>query len=194
MKPKASARQWQLHGSGIETAIPQSQPRGDDTGQVPRPWGAWGVCRHAETAAMPQPVAAGPAKSVKIAAFPNSYLTIFMTEAHSAPPLPDHLSVDPRSPHHVAAVFEHDIACPFAPTDLSEYVEGLGCLPDRHEIINMRVHHGKTWACHSDITKPCVGAIRHLQEHGLPYKVIDLVLVTEEDHWQQYIHEKTPHE
>ena len=109
MKPKASARQWQLHGSGIETAIPQSQPRGDDTGQVPRPWGAWGVCRHAETAAMPQPVAAGPAKSVKIAAFPNSYLTIFMTEAHSAPPLPDHLSVDPRSPHHVAAVFEHDI-------------------------------------------------------------------------------------
>ena len=32
-----------------------------------------------------------------------------MTEAHSAPPLPDHLSIDPRSPHHVAAVFEHDI-------------------------------------------------------------------------------------
>ena len=25
------------------------------------------------------------------------------------PPLPDRLSVDPRSPHHVAAVFEHDI-------------------------------------------------------------------------------------
>lgn len=25
------------------------------------------------------------------------------------PPLPDHLSADPRSPHHVAAVFEHDI-------------------------------------------------------------------------------------
>ena len=32
-----------------------------------------------------------------------------MTEALSAPALPDHLSVDPRSPHHVAAVFEHDI-------------------------------------------------------------------------------------
>ncbi|OZA54944.1 MAG: glutathione peroxidase, partial [Acidovorax sp. 17-64-282] len=29
-----------------------------------------------------------------------------MTEAHTAPPLPDHLSIDPRSPHHVAAVFE----------------------------------------------------------------------------------------
>ena len=25
------------------------------------------------------------------------------------PPLPDRLSVDPRSPHHVAAVFEHGI-------------------------------------------------------------------------------------
>ena len=24
-------------------------------------------------------------------------------------PLPDHLSVDPRSPHHVAAVFEHGV-------------------------------------------------------------------------------------
>ena len=32
-----------------------------------------------------------------------------MTEVSSAPALPDHLSVDPRSPHHVAAVFEHDI-------------------------------------------------------------------------------------
>jgi hypothetical protein len=35
--------------------------------------------------------------------------TIFMTEVSPAPALPDHLSVDPRSPHHVAAVFEHDI-------------------------------------------------------------------------------------
>ena len=32
-----------------------------------------------------------------------------MTDALSPPALPDHLSVDPRSPHHVAAVFEHDI-------------------------------------------------------------------------------------
>ena len=37
-----------------------------------------------------------------------------MTEAQTPatpaqPPLPDHLSVNPRSPHHVAAVFEHDI-------------------------------------------------------------------------------------
>jgi hypothetical protein len=32
-----------------------------------------------------------------------------MTEATSAPAIPDHLSIDPRSPFHVAAVFEHDI-------------------------------------------------------------------------------------
>ncbi|WP_440106066.1 DUF3297 family protein [Acidovorax sp. BL-A-41-H1] len=37
-----------------------------------------------------------------------------MTESHAPasdtrPALPDHLSVDPRSPHHAPAVFEHDI-------------------------------------------------------------------------------------
>jgi hypothetical protein len=29
------------------------------------------------------------------------------------PELPDHLSVDPRSPHHVAAVFERDVGIRF---------------------------------------------------------------------------------
>ena len=32
-----------------------------------------------------------------------------MNEAKQAPAMPDRLSVDPRSPHHIAAVFEHDI-------------------------------------------------------------------------------------
>jgi len=32
-----------------------------------------------------------------------------MNETTEFPALPDRLSVDPRSPHHVAAVFEHDI-------------------------------------------------------------------------------------
>ncbi|MDD2546460.1 MAG: DUF3297 family protein [Burkholderiaceae bacterium] len=32
-----------------------------------------------------------------------------MTTRTSAPALPDRLSIDPRSPHHVAAVFEQDI-------------------------------------------------------------------------------------
>ena len=29
------------------------------------------------------------------------------------PPLPDHLSADPRSPHHVKAIFEHDVGIRF---------------------------------------------------------------------------------
>ncbi|MBK8765437.1 MAG: DUF3297 family protein [Burkholderiaceae bacterium] len=36
-----------------------------------------------------------------------------MTENKIAPPLPDRLSVDPVSPHHAAAVFEHDIGIRF---------------------------------------------------------------------------------
>jgi Protein of unknown function (DUF3297) len=32
-----------------------------------------------------------------------------MTDLASAPALPDRLSVDPRSPHHAAAVLERDI-------------------------------------------------------------------------------------
>ena len=36
-----------------------------------------------------------------------------MNTTSERPPLPDRLSVDPRSPHHVAAVFEHDIGIRF---------------------------------------------------------------------------------
>jgi hypothetical protein len=32
-----------------------------------------------------------------------------MNDTTTRPPLPDRLSVDPRSPFHIAAVFEHDI-------------------------------------------------------------------------------------
>ena len=44
--------------------------------------------------------------------------------AAALPPLPDHLSVDPRSPHHVAAVFERDVGIRFNGTerfDVEEY-------------------------------------------------------------------------
>ena len=47
-----------------------------------------------------------------------------MNEATLFPPLPDHLSIDPRSPFHVAAVFEHDVGIRFndkARLDVSEY-------------------------------------------------------------------------
>lgn len=36
-----------------------------------------------------------------------------MTEATERPPLPDRLSADPRSPHHVASAFEHGIGIRF---------------------------------------------------------------------------------
>ncbi|MEI2623237.1 MAG: DUF3297 family protein [Giesbergeria sp.] len=32
-----------------------------------------------------------------------------MTQSNVLPALPDRLSIDPRSPHHVAEVFQHDI-------------------------------------------------------------------------------------
>ena len=36
-----------------------------------------------------------------------------MNEATQLPPLPDRLSSDARSPHHVAVVFEHDVGIRF---------------------------------------------------------------------------------
>ncbi|MES2530127.1 MAG: DUF3297 family protein [Pseudomonadota bacterium] len=56
----------------------------------------------------------------------------------SLPPLPDHLSIDPRSPHHVAAVFEHDIGIRFngkERLDVEEY-----CVSERW----IKVPAGKT--------------------------------------------------
>jgi hypothetical protein len=47
-----------------------------------------------------------------------------MNETPHAPPLPDRLSADPRSPHHVAAVFEHDVGIRLNDrerTDVEEY-------------------------------------------------------------------------
>lgn len=34
---------------------------------------------------------------------------IIMTDTQSLPALPDRLSINPRSPHHIAEIFEHDI-------------------------------------------------------------------------------------
>ncbi|MFM8863630.1 MAG: DUF3297 family protein [Limnohabitans sp.] len=36
-----------------------------------------------------------------------------MTQASERPELPDRLSIDPASPHHVAPVFEHDVGIRF---------------------------------------------------------------------------------
>ncbi|MDR3371339.1 DUF3297 family protein [Rhodoferax sp.] len=65
-----------------------------------------------------------------------------MTDTAQLPPLPDHLSIDPRSPFHNAAVFEHDIGIRLNDrerTDVEEYCisEGWVKVPagktrDRH--------------------------------------------------------------
>ncbi len=47
-----------------------------------------------------------------------------MNDTTTFPPLPDRLSVDPRSPFHVAAVFEHDVGIKLNDkerTDVEEY-------------------------------------------------------------------------
>ena len=47
-----------------------------------------------------------------------------MSETKSLPDLPDHLSCDPSSPHHVAEIFEHNIGILLngkERTDVEEY-------------------------------------------------------------------------
>ncbi|WP_421953648.1 DUF3297 family protein [Polaromonas sp.] len=47
-----------------------------------------------------------------------------MTDTTERPALPDHLSTDERSPHHVAAIFEHDVGIRFNDkerNDVQEY-------------------------------------------------------------------------
>ena len=46
-----------------------------------------------------------------------------MTDTTDRPALPDHLSIDPRSPHHVADVFEHDIGIRFNDKDRADVEE-----------------------------------------------------------------------
>jgi hypothetical protein len=46
------------------------------------------------------------------------------TTSQERPTLPDHLSTDVRSPHHVAAIFEHDVGIRFNEKerfDVAEY-------------------------------------------------------------------------
>ncbi len=44
---------------------------------------------------------------------PTATPTAASTETTAPPPLPDRLSVDPRSPFHVAAVFEREVGIRF---------------------------------------------------------------------------------
>jgi len=76
--------------------------------------------------------------------------------------------------------------CPFAFGEKSEIVQNYGCLPTPYQILEMKVHHGKTWACHSNPSVPCLGAIRYFAEKGLVAKVTDSNLLTENSDWHLY--------
>jgi hypothetical protein len=78
-------------------------------------------------------------------------------------------------------------SCPFAFTEESEIIQNYGCLPTPYEIKNMRVNHGKTWACHSDRNKPCSGAMKWLKENQLPYKIIDSIFLDEVSNWHLFV-------
>jgi hypothetical protein len=47
--------------------------------------------------------------------------------------------------------------CPFAFTDESEYIQGLGCLPSPYDIIQMKRKSGHNWGCHSNEKVVCKG-------------------------------------
>ena len=79
-----------------------------------------------------------------------------------------------------------ECSCPFAFTELSEIAQNYGCLPSPYDIVQMRIKHGKTWACHADNTNPCIGAIKYLKENNLTFKVIDTKLLNELSDWNQY--------
>jgi hypothetical protein len=67
-----------------------------------------------------------------------------MTEITQRPPLPDHLSIDPRSPFHIAAVFEHDIGIRLNDKermDVEEYCISEGWV---------KVPAGKTWTARAN--------------------------------------------
>ena len=81
----------------------------------------------------------------------------------------------------------HKTSCPFAVTELSEQVQNYGCLPTPREIIRMRIKSNKTWACHSNDRKPCLGALQYLKAKGLPYNVVDRELVTEKVDYRPFL-------
>ena len=66
------------------------------------------------------------------------------SDAAARPTLPDRLSVHPRSPHHVAAVFEHDIGIRFNGQerfDVEEYCLSEGWVRVPHT--RARDRHGQ---------------------------------------------------
>lgn len=70
-------------------------------------------------------------------------------------------NVDPRTGLYIGQCN----TCPFAHTDESEYVQNLGCLPEPHDIVKMKIESGHNWACHGDEDKICSGFVNHIKEN-----------------------------
>lgn len=80
-----------------------------------------------------------------------------------------------------------DGSCPFACSEASDIAQNYGCLPTAYDITIMRLQYGKTWACHSDTSRPCQGAVQHLSRNGENALVIDPQLITEKSDWDKFI-------
>lgn len=77
-------------------------------------------------------------------------------------------------------------SCPGASSVTSEEAQGYGCLPCLHDIVQMKVKHNKTWACHNDETKPCLGGLKELRRRNIPHKPSGEFLTLQDD-WENYI-------
>jgi hypothetical protein len=64
-----------------------------------------------------------PAESPRMAGCRTSQSKPMTEASPTLPPLPDHLSVDPASPHYAAAVVEHDIGIRFNGKERSDVEE-----------------------------------------------------------------------
>lgn len=80
-------------------------------------------------------------------------------------------------------------SCPFALTEHSETIQNYGCLPSSLDILTMKIIHNKTWACHSNPSKPCLGGLLRLKELGLNFKFNKKDLVTESDDFSKFCSE-----
>lgn len=76
--------------------------------------------------------------------------------------------------------------CPGAESYGAHLAQGYGCLPTLFDTVQMRVKHGKTWACHNDYSKPCLGALKELRRRGLNAKPTK-DLLTLDDYWEDFI-------
>lgn len=76
--------------------------------------------------------------------------------------------------------------CPGAFNDRSEQAQRYGCLPTIWDIVEMKVKHNKTGACHSNESKPCLNGLKAVAAAGYDPKP-EGDLLTLQDDWESYI-------